>query len=119
LDYSRSAVHHYAHDIELPAHTYRSCFSLSGVGTGGTVTGVAQFWKDRKPIHVVAVEPEQSAVLSQTRAGEPVKPGPHKIQGIGAGFVPEVLDLSLIDEVVKVHQDDALAMVCIHFCWWL
>eukprot|EP00906_Rhabdomonas_costata_P011342 RCo016108 len=83
---------------------------VSGVGTGGTITGVAQFWKARKPIHVVAVEPEQSPVISQTRAGEPLKPGPHKIQGIGAGFVPEVLDLSLVDEVVKVNQDDALAL---------
>ncbi|NJD05952.1 MAG: cysteine synthase A, partial [Methylococcaceae bacterium] len=83
---------------------------VSGVGTGGTITGVSRFIKQAKgkPILSVAVEPEASPVLSQTRSGEPLKPGPHKIQGIGAGFVPEVLDLSLLDEVQQVSNDEAV-----------
>ncbi len=65
--------------------------------------------KERKPsLKVVAVEPVDSPVLSQTKAGEELKPGPHKIQGIGAGFVPEVLNLDVVDEVVKVSNDEAL-----------
>jgi cysteine synthase A len=71
---------------------------VSGVGTGGTITGVSRYIKNtrRKPILSVAVEPSASPVLTQTLAGEALKPGPHKIQGIGAGFVPQVLDLSLV-----------------------
>ncbi len=77
---------------------------VSGVGTGGTLTGVARALKPRKPgLQVVAVEPENSPILSGG------SPGPHKIQGIGAGFVPEVLDTDLIDEVVKVTDSDAIA----------
>jgi cysteine synthase len=76
---------------------------VAGVGTGGTITGVGQVLKARKPtLHIVAVEPEDSAVLSGG------KPGPHKIQGIGAGFVPDVLDLSVIDEIVTVSNQAAL-----------
>jgi cysteine synthase A len=82
---------------------------VSGVGTGGTITGVAETIKSRKPgFRAVAVEPAQSPVLTQTLAGQEVKPGPHKIQGIGAGFVPKVLNLKIIDEVVQVDQDEAI-----------
>ena len=77
---------------------------VSGIGTGGTITGVSQVLKSRKPgLHVVAVEPADSPVLSGGN------PGPHKIQGIGAGFVPGVLDTSVYDEVVKVTNDEAFA----------
>jgi cysteine synthase A len=79
------------------------------VGTGGTITGVSRALKPRKPsFKSIAVEPAQSPVLTQTLNGLPLTPGPHKIQGIGAGFVPKVLDLSLIDEVVAVDQDEAM-----------
>ena len=83
---------------------------VSGVGTGGTITGVTRYFKQKrgKPIVSVAVEPEASPVLTQTRAGQPVKPAPHKIQGIGAGFVPQVLDLALVDAVETVSNDDAV-----------
>ncbi|HZX30324.1 MAG TPA: cysteine synthase A [Rhodocyclaceae bacterium] len=83
---------------------------VSGVGTGGTITGVSRFFEKvkGKALHSVAVEPEASPVLTQTRNGEAPKPGPHKIQGIGAGFVPAVLDLSLVDAVEQVSNDDAI-----------
>ncbi len=81
---------------------------LSAVGTGGTITGVARTIKARKPeFQAIAVEPSDSPVISQARAGEPLKPGPHKIQGAGAGFIPGNLDLSLIDDVITVSNDDA------------
>jgi cysteine synthase A len=84
---------------------------VSAVGTGGTITGVSEVIKGRKPgFKAVAVEPKDSPVISQTRAGEPVKPGPHKIQGTGAGFVPGNLHLDIVDEVVTVSNDDAFAM---------
>ena len=84
-------------------------YLVSGVGTGGTITGVAEVIKSRKPdFKAIAVEPAQSPVLTQTLAGLEIKPGPHKIQGIGAGFVPKVLNLSIIDEVVAVDQDEAI-----------
>ena len=83
---------------------------VAGVGTGGTITGVAEVIKQRKPdFKAVAVEPSQSPVLTQTLRGAQPSPAPHKIQGIGAGFVPKVLNLGLIDEVVCVHDDDAFA----------
>lgn len=82
---------------------------ISAVGTGGTITGVAEGIKARKPgFKAVAVEPEQSPVISQTLAGETLTPAPHKIQGIGAGFIPKVLNLQMIDEVVGVNQDAAI-----------
>ena len=82
---------------------------ICGVGTGGTITGVAETIKARKPsFRAVAVEPAQSPVLTQTLAGKPLQPGPHKIQGIGAGFVPKVLKLEILDEVIAVDQDEAI-----------
>jgi len=82
---------------------------VSGVGTGGTITGVAEVIKSRKPsFRAVAVEPTQSPVLTQALAGQELKPGPHKIQGIGAGFVPKVLNLKIVDEVVTVDQAEAI-----------
>src|SRR5208283_1575765 len=83
---------------------------VSGVGTGGTITGVSRFIKQTKgkAIRSVAVEPTASPVLAQKRAGQPLKPAPHKIQGIGAGFVPDVLDLSLVDDIEQVSNDDAI-----------
>lgn len=85
---------------------------VAGVGTGGTITGIMRYLKGRLcwPVIGVAVEPAASPVLSQYLAGEPLRPGPHGIQGIGAGFVPAVLDFSLIDRVEKVTDDEAVAM---------
>lgn len=84
---------------------------VSAVGTGGTCTGVGEVIKKRKPgVKIVAVEPKDSPVITQTRAGETVKPGPHKIQGTGAGFVPDNLHLDVVDEVLTVSNDDAFAM---------
>ncbi|MEX8507485.1 MAG: cysteine synthase A [Leptothrix ochracea] len=84
---------------------------VAGVGTGGTITGVSRYLKHTrgKAITSVAVEPSASPVLTQYRNGDTLRPGPHKIQGIGAGFVPQVLDLSLIDAIEPVSNDDAFA----------
>jgi cysteine synthase A len=83
---------------------------VSGVGTGGTITGVSNYLKETKgaKITTVAVEPAASPVISQKLAGEDLQPGPHMIQGIGAGFIPDVLDLSVIDRVEKVSNDEAM-----------
>ena len=85
---------------------------VSGVGTGGTITGVSRYFKIArgKSIISVAVEPAESPVLTQTRKGEGLMPGPHKIQGIGAGFVPKVLQLDLVDRVETVTSDEAIDM---------
>lgn len=85
---------------------------VAGVGTGGTITGVSRYIKNScgKNILSVAVEPAESPVISQQLAGEELKPGPHKIQGIGANFVPKNLDLSVVDRVEQVNGDDAIAM---------
>lgn len=84
---------------------------VAGVGTGGTITGVARYIKKTqgKDILTVAVEPSASPVITQSIAGEDLKPGPHKIQGIGAGFIPDNLDLSLVDRVEQVSNEDAVA----------
>jgi cysteine synthase A len=83
---------------------------VSGVGTGGTITGVSRYIKGTqgKAITSVAVEPTASPILTQQRAGQELKPSPHKIQGIGAGFVPEVLDLSLVDAIEQVSNEEAI-----------
>jgi len=83
---------------------------VSGVGTGGTITGVSRYIKQQKgkAITSVAVEPSHSPVITQKRAGQPLQPAPHKIQGIGAGFIPDVLDLSLVDQVEQVSNDEAV-----------
>ena len=83
---------------------------VSGVGTGGTITGVSRYFKKvrNKPLISIAVEPTNSPVITQKRAGEPLKPAPHKIQGIGAGFIPDVLDLSIVDEVELVTNEEAI-----------
>jgi cysteine synthase len=84
---------------------------VSAVGTGGTITGVAEVIKKRKPsFRAIAVEPKDSAVISQTMKGEPLKPGPHKIQGTGAGFVPTNLHLGIVDEVITVSNEDSILM---------
>lgn len=85
---------------------------VSGVGTGGTITGISRYFKltKGKKIVSVAVEPIHSPILTQAKAGRELKPGPHKIQGIGAGFVPKVLDLSLVDRIETVSDDEAIEM---------
>jgi len=83
---------------------------VCGVGTGGTITGISRFIKNKKgkKIHSVAVEPEESPVITQTFQGKVPMPGPHKIQGIGAGFLPDVLDLQLVDEVQQVSSEESV-----------
>ncbi len=84
-------------------------YLVAGVGTGGTLTGTAEVIKSRKPdFKAIAVEPAQSPVITQTLAGQELKPGPHKIQGIGAGFIPKVLNVKIIDEVIAVDQEEAI-----------
>lgn len=83
---------------------------VAGVGTGGTITGIARYLKKTKgkDVTIVAVEPETSPVITQALAGEEIKPGPHKIQGIGAGFIPGNLDLTLLDKVIQISDDEAI-----------
>jgi cysteine synthase A len=83
---------------------------VAGVGTGGTITGVSRYLKQTRkhPLRTVAVEPSNSPVLSQKRAGKPLAPSPHKIQGIGAGFIPDILDLSLVDQIELVSNEEAI-----------
>jgi len=85
---------------------------VSGVGTGGTITGVSRYIKHekKKPIISVAVEPTASPVISQTMKGEPLKPGPHKIQGLGAGFIPKNLDITMVDRVELVTNEESIEM---------
>ena len=88
----------------------QACATFLSRRTGGTITGVSRYIKETKgkAIISIAVEPAASPVLTQFRAGEPLQPGPHKIQGIGAGFVPGVLDLSLVDEIEQVTNEEAI-----------
>ncbi len=82
---------------------------LAGVGTGGTITGTASVLKERKPdLKAVAVEPVESPILTQAKHGDELQPGPHKIQGIGAGFVPKVMELGLVDEIIRITSEDSL-----------
>jgi cysteine synthase A len=85
---------------------------VSGIGTGGTITGVSRYIKQAKgkPIVSIGVEPNTSAVITQTLRGEPLKPGPHKIQGIGAGFIPDTLDLSMVDRVEQATNEESIDM---------
>ncbi len=83
---------------------------VSGIGTGGTITGIGEVIKSKKPsFKCYAVEPEASPVITQTREGAPIEPGKHMIQGIGAGFIPKVLNLEVIDDVIRVSNEDATA----------
>ncbi len=85
---------------------------VSGVGTGGTITGIGRYLKQtkgKKDVVMVAIEPATSPVITQALAGEEIKPGPHKIQGIGAGFIPGNLDLSIIDKVLQITDDEAIS----------
>ena len=83
---------------------------VAGVGTGGTITGISRYFKNikKQPFLAVAVEPSKSPVITQTRNGEPAKPSPHKIQGIGAGFIPDTLDLSIVDRVEQVSDEESV-----------
>jgi cysteine synthase A len=85
---------------------------VAGVGTGGTITGISRYFESekKKDLHSIAVEPAESPVITAVKKGEGPKPGPHKIQGIGAGFIPDVLDLSIVDEVVRIGSDEAVEM---------
>jgi cysteine synthase A len=85
---------------------------VSGIGTGGTITGISRYFKleKKKPLISIGVEPSGSPVITQTLAGEPVRPGPHGIQGIGAGFIPETLDLTMVDRVERTTDEEAIDM---------
>jgi cysteine synthase A len=84
---------------------------VAGVGTGGTITGCSEVLKKKKPsLQSVAIEPTDSPVITQKKAGQDLVPGPHKIQGLGAGFIPEILDVDLIDEVYRVTNDQSMEM---------
>jgi cysteine synthase A len=84
---------------------------ISGVGTGGTITGVGEVIKKRKPsFRTVAVEPAASPVITQRKQGQELKPGKHKLQGLGAGFIPDILNLNVVDEVVQIKDEDAFEM---------
>lgn len=107
------AIHRTTTGVEIWEDTEgRADVLVTGVGTGGTLTGVSRYFELDKgrPLYSVAVEPAASPVISQTLGGLDVKPGPHKIQGIGAGFIPNNLDLSLVDRTETVENDEAIEM---------
>jgi cysteine synthase len=107
------AIHEKTTGPEIWEDTDGEVYALvAGVGTGGTLTGISRFFERVKgqPLHSVAVEPATSPVISQTLAGADIKPGSHKIQGIGAGFIPRNLDLSLVDRVEPVESEEAMEM---------
>lgn len=83
---------------------------VAGVGTGGTISGISHFFENikKKPIYSVAVEPAESPIISQTKRGESITPAPHKIQGIGANFIPKNLDLNIVDEVMPITSEEAI-----------
>ena len=86
-------------------------FLVAGVGTGGTITGCSEVLKSRRPsMKSIAIEPASSPIITQQRAGQELKPGRHKIQGIGAGFIPSILNIAIIDEVIQVNDEDAFSM---------
>lgn len=104
------ATHYHttAPEIEVATDGNIDAF-VAGVGTGGTVSGVARYFKDKgKALHVVAVEPAESAIITQARQGQDITPAPHKIQGIGANFIPGNLAIDLLDEVIAVSGDEAM-----------
>ncbi len=106
-------IHHDTTGPEIWADTDGQVDVLvSGVGTGGTITGISRYIKNTlgKPLVSVAVEPTNSPVITQTKTGQPLQPGPHKIQGIGAGFVPGNLDLAMVDRVEQVSDEEAVAL---------
>ncbi len=104
------AVHRRTTAVEIWADTEgRVDIFVAAVGTGGTISGVSEVLKSHKPsVKAIAVEPSASPVITQTRNGEPIQPGPHKIQGTGAGFVPGNLNLEILDEVIQVTNEDAI-----------
>jgi cysteine synthase len=111
LNPANPAIHRKTTAIEIWEDTAGKVdIFVAGVGTGGTITGCGEVLKQRKPsVQVVAIEPVDSPVITQKLGGEEGKPGPHKIQGIGAGFIPDVLNLKVIDLVIRVSNDDAFA----------
>jgi cysteine synthase A len=104
------AIHRRTTAVEIWADTEGAVdIFVAAVGTGGTITGVGEVLKSHKPsVQAIAVEPSASPVITQTRNGEPVQPGPHKIQGTGAGFVPKNLNLDIVDDVILVTNEDAI-----------
>jgi cysteine synthase A len=113
LNPANPQIHHDTTGPEIWADTDGQVDVLvSGVGTGGTITGISRYIKNTlgKPLVSVAVEPTNSPVITQTKTGQPLQPGPHKIQGIGAGFVPGNLDLAMVDRVEQVSDEEAVAM---------
>ena len=110
-NYSNPAIHAITTGPEIDIDTEGKVdVIVAGVGSGGTVSGIGHYFKNIKKSSVimVAVEPAASPVITQTLSGKPIQPGPHKIQGIGAGFVPKTLDLTVIDHVVTVEDEDAI-----------